>query len=683
MPVVFLTDSYGGFCWVLLTGTCLAAVAVAAAKHYLQRTFAQFGGVPSDCGLTGAMAARRLLAAVGLTTVAVERGTWLDCYDPRKRQVQLRDHTFDATSLAALAIAAHEVGHAEQFASGFWPARLRLWTRPISIGLLLTMVGVLAFGFVFPPMDWAGSVAIGTGFVMLLLQVPTVLPLEYDASRRAKALVVKEGLLAPYEKSSFDRLLNAASRTYLAGECKRWLVLIVGGAAIFWFTPARSADPSEFAYVSNAVVAAPLDEEPEAEDWQPDLNQDLTHMVLSNLMLLVPAILLVFVVRKFTTTSGRRPTTIETAVSRNNAGLELLRRGELAAASTAFSSALKLDPKLPVAYFNRGCCHLRQGQLDLAMADVEKSLRLNPYSVDALALRGQIWAQRAQYNLASADLQRALEMAPRNTVALTCRGNLFLAQGDYDKALADFEQAIGYAPESGPAHLGRATIALARGNIDAALADCSQALAFGADAGSAYSMRGQIWLQKCDHDRAISDFTAALKNGQDSAVHYCNRGLAYYLKGIYALAIADQDKAIELDPIHAVAFNNRGAAYLKLGNYATAIADLQKAIELKPDFPNPHKHLAWLKATCPLPEFLDGASALVHAQLAEPLANQNPAEYQALLAAAYAALGDFTRAAACQSRCLELNPPQALSPMRARLALYESHQPFRDVPCSK
>jgi uncharacterized protein len=489
---VFLIYSDGGFYWDLLTGACLAVLAVSSAKHYLQRTFGRFGGVPADCGLTGALAARRLLAAVGLTPIAVVRSNWVDCYDPRKRQVQLRDHTFDASSLAALAIAAHEVGHAEQFASGFWPARLRLWTRSIYFGLLLAMLGVLALGFVFLPMRWAGLVVLGTGIVMLLVQIPTVLPLEYDASRRAKALVVKEGLLAPFEESSFDRLLNAASRTYLAWECQRWLVLLAGGAAIFWFTPAWSSDPSEFAFVSEAVVAAPTDGEPAVPDWQPDLTIDLTYLLLSSLATLIPAVLLVFVVGKFAKTSSRRPTSIETAVSRNNAGLNLLRRGELAAALEAFSSALTLDPKLHAAYFNRGHCHLQQGQFDQALADVEESLRLNPYFVDALAIRGQIWTQRAQYDLAIADLKLALEMAPRNTVALTCRGNLFLARGDHDKALADFEQAIGYAPEDGPAYLGRATIALARGNIDATLADCSQALAFGADASSAYSMRPNL-----------------------------------------------------------------------------------------------------------------------------------------------------------------------------------------------
>jgi tetratricopeptide (TPR) repeat protein len=676
---VFPDDSVGGFYWVILSGACLGAVAVSSAKHYLQRTFVRFGGVPASNSLTGAAAAKQLLVAVGLKPVAVVRSNWVDCYDPRKRQVQLRDHAFDGSTLAALAIAAHEVGHAEQFARGYWPARLRLWTRSIYYGLLLAMLGVLALGFFFLPIHWAGPVVLATGFVMLVVQIPTVLPLEYDASRRAKALAVKEKLLAPYEESSFDRLLTAASRTYLAWECQRWLVLLAGGAAIVWFTPAWSADPGEFANVPEVVAAAPPDGKSAVPDPQSDLSIDLTYPLLSSFAMVIPAALFVFAAGKYAKTSGRRPTTIETAVTRNNAGLDLFRRGDLDAAVEAFDSALALNPQLHAAYVNRGQCHLQRGELDRAMADVEESLRLNPHCVDALAMRGHVRMLRAEYDLAIADMQRALDMAPRSSAALTSRGNLYLARGAHDLAMADFEQAIRYAPEDGSAYLGRASIALARGNLDAALADCSQALAFGVNAGSAYGMRGLLWIQKRDYDRAIADLTAAQKSGRDSAVQLSNRGLAYYLKGSHDLAIADLDKAIELDPKEPVAYNNRGAAYLKLGNFAAASADLHKAIDLKPEFPNPHKHLAWLKATCPVPDFRDGVAAVAHVQRAHHLAKESPAEYQALLAAAYAEAGDFTRAVECQTRCVDLSPPEVVPPMRERLTLYESHQPFRDV----
>jgi tetratricopeptide (TPR) repeat protein/Zn-dependent membrane protease YugP len=669
---MFLTDSDSGFYWILLIGACLAAIVVSAAKRYLERIFGQFGGVPASCGLTGALAARRLLTAVGLTPVAVVRSNWLNCYHARKRQVQLRDQTFDGSTIASLAIAAHEVGHAQQFASGFWPARMRLWMRPVYYGLLLVMLGLLALCFTYVSVSWAGPIVIVVGVVMLLVQIPTVLPLEYDASRRAKELVIKEGLLAPYEESSFDRLLKAASRTYLAWECQRWIMLLVGGAAIFWMTPVLSGDgSSEYGAVEQVAVA-------KSPDWEPPPFVDLTYPLLSSIATLIPACLLVMVLTKFAKTSGQRPTSRETAVARNNAGLDLSQRGELAAAVEAFSSALELDPKLHAAYFNRGHCHLRQGQLDQAMADVEASLRLNPHFVEALATRGQIWTQRAKYDLALADLNQALQMAPQNAVAHTCRGNLWLVQGDYERALADFERVIATAPEHGSAYLGRAKIELTRGNTDAALADCCQAFAFGADAGDANSLRGRIWLEKREYDRAIADFTACLKYFPNQAWLFCNRGLAHYLKGDYPPALADLDKALKLDPAEAFAYNNRGAAYLKIGNFAAATADLQKALDLKPEFPNPHKHLAWLQATCPLPEFRDGTSAVAHAQRALELAKENTAEYEPVLAAAYAEVGDFSRAVECQSRCMEASPPEALAAMRERLKLYESQQPFRD-----
>jgi tetratricopeptide (TPR) repeat protein len=706
--VVFLFDSDSGIYWILVLGAGLGFILVSWAKQYLQRTFSQCGGVPAACGLTGASAARRLLAAVGLAPVGVVRSSWLNCYHPRKREVQLRDETFDGSTIASLAIAAHEVGHAQQFASGYWPARMRLWIRPIYVGLLLAMVGLTAYCLAYLATPLEGFIVVGVAFVMLLVQLPAVLPLEYDASRRAKELVLKEALLAPYEEKSFDRLLKACGRTYLAWECQRWVLLLAAGAAVVWMTPVLSADPrSELTPVEPAAAPergcengdsppkiqgdSPLfrtrAERPDQEvepgaavlpaDDEPAPLVDLSYVLLSSLGTLIPASLLVLLVAKYGRTSGQRPTSHATAVSRNNAGMKLMQRGELAGAVEAFSSALQLDAKLHAAYFNRGMCHLKQGQFDKAMSDIEACLLLNPDFVEALAMRGQIWTLQGQYELAVADLNQALQMAPRNAVALTSRGNLGLVQGDHERARADFEQALASDPQHGSAYLGRSKIELARGNTDAALADCCQAMAYEADAGDAHSLRGHIWLEKREYDRAIADFTACFKIFPEQGWLLCNRGLAYYLKGDYPRALADLDKAVELDPADAFAYNNRGAAHLKAGNFAAARTDLQKALELKPDFPNPHKHLAWLQATCPVAEFRDGASAVGHAQRALELAPKDIAEYQAVLAAAYAEAGEYARAVEWQARCLEGSRPEAVAPMRERLQLYESGRAFR------
>ena len=95
-----------------------------------------------------------------------------------------------------------------------------------------------------------------------------------------------------------------------------------------------------------------------------DLSIDLTYPLLSSFAMVIPAALFVFAAGKYAKTSGRRPTTIETAVTRNNAGLDLFRRGDLDAAVEAFDSALALTPQLHAAYVNRGQCHPQRGELD-------------------------------------------------------------------------------------------------------------------------------------------------------------------------------------------------------------------------------------------------------------------------------------------------------------------------------
>src|SRR5262249_11296264 len=152
-----LFNDSNGLYWLMVLGALVAALIVHRARNYLQRTFGQYGSVPAACGLTGASAARRLLAAIGLSHIPLLRSRKADCYHTRKREIQLRDATFDSSSLAALAIAAHEVGHAQQFATGFFPARLRLMVRPICYLLMAAAVLLLVLGFGELSLSWAGA----------------------------------------------------------------------------------------------------------------------------------------------------------------------------------------------------------------------------------------------------------------------------------------------------------------------------------------------------------------------------------------------------------------------------------------------------------------------------------------------------------------------------------------------
>jgi Flp pilus assembly protein TadD len=154
--------------------------------------------------------------------------------------------------------------------------------------------------------------------------------------------------------------------------------------------------------------------------------------------------------------------------------------------------------------------------------------------------------------------------------------------------------------------------------------------------------------------------------------------LAWYLQNQLERAIADLDQAIRLAPADAASFNNRGAAHLKVGNYTKASTDLREAIRLEPTFPNPYRHLAWLQATCPQPEYRDGAAAVANATRAIELAAGKPVEWFATLAAAHAEAGNFDEAIKVQTKCQDESTPETAVKWQVQLDLYRANQAFRD-----
>src|SRR5262245_12217768 len=186
---------FGGSYLFLVVGMLLAAGLVRWATRALQQTVAGAGSVPVGSGLSGATVALRLLAAVGLSSVRVVCYGPLNCYHPRRREIRLHEGTFGSTSLAATAVAAHEVGHAQQFAEGYFAARLHRIFWPACWGLLIGCLALpcLVLVGVQLPNLWLWICAVA--FVSLLMQVVVQLPLEADATRRARKLVQDAGLV--------------------------------------------------------------------------------------------------------------------------------------------------------------------------------------------------------------------------------------------------------------------------------------------------------------------------------------------------------------------------------------------------------------------------------------------------------------------------------------------------------
>ncbi|HLT58799.1 MAG TPA: zinc metallopeptidase [Limnochordales bacterium] len=186
------------------------------AQQKVHSTFARFSRVPARAGRTGAQVARELLHHAGLRDVPVEmtHGTLSDHYDPRARVMRLSPEVYNGTSIAALAVAAHETGHAIQHAGNYIPLAVRNGLFPVAaigsqaafplflIGLLMGFEPLLTLGI------WLFIAA-------LAFQVVT-LPVEFDASGRAMRLLAAGGYLDTDEVPKAKAVLDAAALTYVA-----------------------------------------------------------------------------------------------------------------------------------------------------------------------------------------------------------------------------------------------------------------------------------------------------------------------------------------------------------------------------------------------------------------------------------------------------------------------------------
>jgi Zn-dependent membrane protease YugP len=200
------------------------------AQMRVRSTYAQASQVPAR--LSGAAAARHILDAAGLHHVSIEpvHGQLTDHYDPRDKILRLSEGVFGSNSAAAVGIAAHEAGHALQDAKQYAPLVIRNLAVPAanfggSIGMLLIMVGAgmlysgVAAGL---PMLWAGIIGFGCVAAFQLVN----LPVEFDASNRAKALLVQYGIVGNQEMVYVNSVLNAAAWTYVAATLQSVLTVL-------------------------------------------------------------------------------------------------------------------------------------------------------------------------------------------------------------------------------------------------------------------------------------------------------------------------------------------------------------------------------------------------------------------------------------------------------------------------
>jgi len=207
---------YGfGSNWLLLVGIPLVIGLIA--QFRVHSAFKKWGAVRASSNITGAEAAREILAAAKITDVqVVQTNDFLgDHYDPSSKRLCLSDNVFNTPSVAALGIAAHETGHAIQHAAAYAPLKLRMAIVPVTQIASQMLPFVIFGGFIF---HMTGLITLGIYCYMILLAFQLItLPVEFDASRRAKIILQQMGIVQPgNEVVGVNRVLNAAALTYVA-----------------------------------------------------------------------------------------------------------------------------------------------------------------------------------------------------------------------------------------------------------------------------------------------------------------------------------------------------------------------------------------------------------------------------------------------------------------------------------
>ncbi|GLX69250.1 zinc metallopeptidase [Paenibacillus glycanilyticus] len=196
------------------------------AQFRVKGTFNRWAGVQTAYGLTGYQAARRMLDANGLHDVPIEpvRGTLSDHYDPIHRVVRLSEQVYYESSISAVAVACHEVGHAIQHKEHYPMLVLRHRIFPVVNIASGIAPFLLIAGFLFHAMNLVG---LGIIFfsVAVAFQVIT-LPVEFNASNRARDLMVAEGFITNEEERGVAKVLNAAALTYVAAALISLLELV-------------------------------------------------------------------------------------------------------------------------------------------------------------------------------------------------------------------------------------------------------------------------------------------------------------------------------------------------------------------------------------------------------------------------------------------------------------------------
>ena len=217
---------YYDWTYIVFMLPCLILSLICSAR--VKSTFSKYSGIPNSKRLTGAQAAYSLLRSKGINGVRIEAvgGELTDHFDPRSNVIRLSQPVYNATSVAAVGVACHEAGHACQHAEGYFPNKLRSAIIPVAnFGSRLSWI-VLIIGMILPvQFNFVITIGIILFSVSVLVTLVT-LPVEFNASSRALAVIKETGMLNEQEYEGAKKVLSAAAMTYVASAATSIMQLL-------------------------------------------------------------------------------------------------------------------------------------------------------------------------------------------------------------------------------------------------------------------------------------------------------------------------------------------------------------------------------------------------------------------------------------------------------------------------
>ncbi len=216
---------FGPYWWLAIPGLILGIYA----QIKLTSEYGRYLEVGTQSGLSGAEAARQILDHAGLANIAIQEidGHLTDHFDPIKKALFLSEENYQGRSISSVGVAAHEAGHALQQQAAYALFNFRMWLVPATQFASVAWMGILVLGMFLGGALFSKfiGIAIGIFAVITLFQIVT-LPVEFDASRRAKQQLLKLGLVQPAEAPAVGKVLNAAALTYVAAMLTAVLTLL-------------------------------------------------------------------------------------------------------------------------------------------------------------------------------------------------------------------------------------------------------------------------------------------------------------------------------------------------------------------------------------------------------------------------------------------------------------------------